>query len=444
MIEQGASWTRSLFMKAERMQRLSSLARSGAFRLAISILILGAHLFIVSSFARERFGLPMNRDPGNPPHFVEPSVEWYTSTWDRLAVSRWDSCHYISLLERGYSQCPPQDMRHAAVGQARCNLNFYPGYPALTWLVNLVLRLPSDYALFAVSIAASLLFLFLWTDRIIVDALGVGGAYASLLAFNAFTTAFALVTPQTEPCTLLFTLGAFLAFARRRLLLAAILAGAASAMRISGAATGIALGLAILCQLFLERPQRKRDWVVPALSAVLSVWGVVAIMGYHWYRFRDPLLYVHAHAQTYAHSGSFASLIDPQTEWLLRSVDHPLHEGVVLAFATVWFLLGRKQAMSGFSVPERVFWYTLTVVGVLISVLGTIELGLSGMNRYLLLILPLFFAMGSFLKSRPGLFAVWIVISFWHYRQADLCDYLGGVGEGRFSRCHVPQWVGHW
>jgi hypothetical protein len=155
-------------------------------------------------------------------------------------------------------------------------------------------------------------------------------------------------------------------------------------------------------------------------------------------------MYVHAHARTYGHSGSFMSLIDPKTEWLLRSVDHPLHEGVILAFSLVWFLLGRRQAMLGFAFTERVFWYALSALATAVSLLGSIELGLSGMNRYLLLVLPLFFAMGAFMKSRPLLLVLWIVVSFWEYRQADLCDYIGGVGEHRLGQCYVPQWVGHW
>jgi hypothetical protein len=155
-------------------------------------------------------------------------------------------------------------------------------------------------------------------------------------------------------------------------------------------------------------------------------------------------MYVHAHGQTYGHSGSLASLLDPKTEWLLRSMDHPLHEGVVLAFSVVWFLLGRYRAMAGFALAERVFWYALTLLATGISVLGSIELGLSGMNRYLLIILPLFFAMGAFMKSRPLLLALWVVVSFWHYRQVDLCDYVGGVGDRRLPKCYVPQWLAHW
>src|SRR5262249_53870342 len=159
------------------------------------------------------------------------------------------------------------------------------------------------------SLAASFLFLFLWTDPVIMRALGVGATYASLLAFSVFPNAFSVVLVQTEPLTFLFTLGAFLAFARGHLLLAGALAGAAAGMRVSGAGVGVALGLAILVHAYYERPQRARDWAVVLISALLSGWGLMVMMGYHWWRFGDPLLYVHAHAQTYGHSGSVMNLI---------------------------------------------------------------------------------------------------------------------------------------
>ena len=138
--------------------------------------------------------------------------------------------------------------------QSHCNLNFYPGYPALGALVMRVTHLPADYALLGLSVVASLVLLFLWTDPIVVRALGVGGAYASLLAFNFHTTGFSLVTIQTEPCAMVFSFGAFLAFCRRRLLLAGALAGAATAMRITAAAIGAAVALAIVTMLLVERP----------------------------------------------------------------------------------------------------------------------------------------------------------------------------------------------
>ena len=223
-----------------------------------------------------------------------------------------------------------------------CNFNFYPGYPALTWVINRALHLPADYALWAVSLVASFVFLFLWTDRKMVRALGVGTVYTSLIAFNAFPTGFTLVTLQTEPCALVFTLAAFLCLARQRWLLGAVFAGAASAMRLNAAAVSVAMAAAIATELWMSPPKRWTDWATGLVSMVVSGWGVLAITGYHWLRYHDPLLYVHAHAETYGHTTSLMSVFDPKPEWLLRSIDHPLHEGVVCLLALIWFLLGSK------------------------------------------------------------------------------------------------------
>jgi hypothetical protein len=423
---------------------LATTARSVPFRLLVAATIIVAQLWVMISFGHDRFGIDFNQHPHSPPVFAAPAYEQVSHNWDRFVVSRWDSAHYISLVLRGYSECPKQDVRGLSILPGQCNLNFYPGYAALGWLIQAPTHLAADTSLLALSLVAAFLFLFLWTDPSIMNALGVGPTYAALAAFAVFPNSFAIVAIQTEACTLLFTLAAFLALSKRHVWLAAFFAGAASGMRISGAATGAALGVAILYQLLRDRPKSIAAWVNPLAASLFSGWGLIAIMSYHWWRFRDPLLYIHAHAQTYGHTGSLSALADLKTEWLLRSMDHPLHEGVVVAFAVVWFLLGHKLAMSGFSAQEKVFWYALTILGTGISVVGSIELALAGMNRYLLLIFPLFFAIGSFGIRRPPLFIFWLVLSFWHSRQVDLCDYIGGLGEQRFAKCYVPQWVGHW
>ena len=212
---------------------LPRLAQTWPFRLAVALAFVAMHLITMASFAKERFDLPFNSRPDAPPVFLAPEYESVSNNWDRLAISGWDAAHYISLVLRGYSQCPKQDVREHVILPDHCNLNFYPGYAVLGAAVRSVTGLSADYALFALALVSGVIFLFLWTDPVIVGALGVGGAYASLLAFNAFPNAFALVSIQTEPCTFLFTLGAFLAFARGHIWFAAALAGAATGMRVS-------------------------------------------------------------------------------------------------------------------------------------------------------------------------------------------------------------------
>src|SRR5438046_1364861 len=111
--------------KAGRALRLAHLlpmmAQTTWFRLIVAATFLALHLTTVLAFAQERFDAPFNRAPESPPVFTQPAIEQVTATWDRLVLSRWDSAHYISLLLRGYSQCPSQDLRDASPGFMHCN-----------------------------------------------------------------------------------------------------------------------------------------------------------------------------------------------------------------------------------------------------------------------------------------------------------------------------------
>jgi hypothetical protein len=89
-----------------------------------------------------------------------------------------------------------------------------------------------------------------------------------------------------------------------------------------------------------------------------------------------------------------------------------------------------------------VFWYTLYLGTVGIAAFGQIAISLQGMNRYLLLALPLFFCMSEVLKRRPLALAFWLIVSVWHYWQIDMCTYTGGMGDHVLDVCHTPHWMG--
>src|SRR5437868_10159846 len=158
----------------------ASVAQRWPFRLAVAGAFLLFHIFTVVSFAQDRFQLPFNAHPGDPPVFYAPAVEYISHNWDRLVVSRWDSAHYISLVLRGYSQCPAHEEPELEAIH-HCNLNFYPGYAALGWLVKTATHLPADVSPLVLALVWSFVFLFLWTDPVIVRALGLNATYVSLL-----------------------------------------------------------------------------------------------------------------------------------------------------------------------------------------------------------------------------------------------------------------------
>jgi hypothetical protein len=423
------------------LPRLEAFAQRRPVRAAAAVLCLAVHLAALTYSGASRFDAPFNAAPGHPPKFVNPSAEGAPRNWNRLVVSRWDAGHYIQLGLRGYQYCPPRSAG-APANAVACDLAFYPTYGLLGRAVSLGGVIPIDFALFGISLVSSFIFLFLWTGPALTKRIGVAETWLSLLLLNAFTTGFSLVSVQTEPLTLALTFGAFVALQRRWWLFAGALAGAASSMRITGVATGAACALGIIVQTWGERPTSRREWIHRGVAVALCGWGAAAIMTYHFARFGDALAYVHVHSATFHHHPSLASLLSPRPEWLVHAMEQPLHEGVWFVAGVLWFLLGHREALRPFPAPERAFWYTLYWTTVGIAAVGQVEIWFQGMNRYLLLALPLFLSMASLLRRRPLALTFWLIVSVWHYWQVDICTYTGGPGDHVLQVCHTPHWMG--
>jgi hypothetical protein len=421
---------------------LTAHATTVPFRLAVALGLLGLQL-AVAIHSGQRFDFKFNAAPGSPPRFHNPASDWAPSNWDRLIVSRWDSGNYIELGLRGYQYCPPRGPT-LPVRAPGCNLAFYPTYGLAGRYVAMVTGLPIDFAMWGISLVSSFLFLFLWTGKDLTSRLGLAETYLALLFFNAYTTGYCLVMVQTEPLTLVLAMGAFVAFARRHRLLGAVLAGATSGVRITGVAIGFAFAAGLLVDLLRERPRSLWPWLRAALLCVVAVWGQLALMAYHAHRFGDPLTYIHAHGILFHHEHvGLGALFPPDPDRIEQSIDFPLHEGLWLAAALLWFVQGHREALRRFPHDEQAFWYITFFATVGIATVGMMPVALAGMSRYLLLALPMFFAMAAVMRPRPLLALVWLAMSAWHYWNIDICTYTGGMGDHVLAVCHTAHWIRH-
>jgi hypothetical protein len=423
--------------------QLASTARRVAqtlvFRAAVAVIFLAVHLWAIHSFASSRLGLPFNRDAAHAPNFTNPRADLLPQHWDRLVVSRWDTANYIGLMLRGYKYCPARaDMRRADLHPflQYCKVDFYPGFAALGWIVSLGGRYPPDYALFVTSLIASFLVMMMWTSRAVVRALGVWGAYGSLIILNTYTTGFMLATPQTEPSALAFTLGAFLALEHRRFWLGALLAGAASAMRINGSCVSLAYGLALLVEVYRNRPADVPAWLRRGAQALLAGWGQLFLSGYYWYRFHDPLIYSHSHQRAFGHSPTWRSLFYPDWTWIYGSL-REWHEVIYLFGMALMFALGHRAATVRFTPPGRVFLYAHFVTTFMVLLYGTADVFYAGTTRYTLVLLGGFFAAAMVLRRRPIALLLVVTANLWHYWYVDMCFYVYHFQPGAFSRCIV-------
>jgi len=419
------------------LERLRWLATTLPFRAIVACLILKGHLLAFEKLARERFDVEtFEVERASEPRFLR-DTDYVPVDWARLIVSRWDAQHYIELGLRGYEKCKsktelgpdeyPDD-------EKRCQLNFFPTYGFIGAWVAARLGWGIDYGLFAVSLVSSFVLIMLWTSRVITSVVGVGTTYLALLLFNTFTTGFVLVTVQTEPIFLMLTMGTYYCFARRWLLAAALVAGASTAIRITGVPVGMAYSAALLLLTWREQPSRW-VWGVRALYIVLSVSGVLILMAYFQYRFGDALIYAHAHGRQYHHQASIAPILHPDTRLIMQSIWGEPNDGVWLAAGLLWFGLGHRKALERFDAPSQVFLYLLYVGVVGVAMVGSADYAYGGISRYLLGAIPLFFAMAALLRNRPIVLGIWLYISIAHYWGGSLCYYVGPSEGVRIERC---------
>jgi hypothetical protein len=92
---------------------------------------------------------------------------------------------------------------------------------------------------------------------------------------------------------------------------------------------------------------------------------------------------------------------------------------------------------------EQAFWYAIYFATVGIATVGMMPLSLAGMSRYLLLALPMFFAMAAAMRPRPLLALLWLAMTAWHSWNVDLCTYTGGMGDHVLAVCHTAHWIRH-
>lgn len=413
------------------------LGRFLPFRIVVAVVILGLHAKALTVVGKDRFDREWNASPDAPPTFTDPEQRGELHGWDRMLPARWDSQHYMQIGLRGYSRCLERstfDADHHPDDARDCQLNFYPTYGVVGAWFSARLDWPIDVTLFRMSLLASFLALLLFTSRAVTDQLGVATTYVALICMNAWTSGFVLVTIQTEPLLLLFTLLTYWCLHRRWLLLGAIAAGAASAVRISGIAVSLAYGIALLVLTIQERP-RLPTWGARFVYALVGAWGLALLLGYFQHRFGDPLAYIHSHSRAYKHEANVKLLLWPDTRIMMESIWGEPNDGVFLAGGMLWFALGHRRALQTFDGAAQGFWYALFAGVVGLSAVGSSEYGFGGMTRYMLCALPLFFAIAAVTRRRPVVLALWLYISIIHYWGGSTCNYLGQNEPNRFRMC---------
>jgi Gpi18-like mannosyltransferase len=303
--------------------------------------------------------------------------------------ARWDGAWYLSVATDGYAA-------GAIHGQA--NVAFFPLYPLLVAGVRWLFLVPAWVAGVVVSVAsfgAGLVVLYNLARRRYGERTA---RWATLLAaFNPFALFFGLV--YTESLYWLLSVTVFWFIQQRRWWPAAAAAGMVAATRPVGAV----LAVMVLAAWSWDR---RRAWGQPSqrlkLTAtaaglvILSLSGLLIFAAYLQINNHDALAF--AHVQKYWGRTSFADLF-PFTQAFVLGVIHRNIDHRILFSDLVWYAATLAGvAGTALLVKQREYLYASYVaLGLLVPLSsGSLE----GMDRYVMVMFPIYFALANWLHAR--------------------------------------------
>jgi hypothetical protein len=276
---------------------------------------------------------------------------------------RWDADFYLRIAAQGYGD---------SVGSLRAA--FFPLYPACIRLLHQGLGIPWLWAGLGL---ANLFDGLAWLGLAAFFRLRLAPRQAQLawLAFAIFPTRNFGFSIYSEGLFLLLSVGAFLAWEKRRFGLAGLCCALVSATRPQGICVGAALGLDALWAAFQARRQQQPVAVAPLFAAAAGLLGMGAYMVFLQQRFADPLAFLHLQ-QVWRRSLSL-----PWTTLLAHG--EPLNHLVLWGAGLGWVQMLRRRA------PVRDCAYVaLSLLGPLLS--GSVQ----STPRFVGMLFPLFEAAG--------------------------------------------------
>lgn len=274
-----------------------------------------------------------------------------TPTWRELLLA-WDAKWYAGIVEHGYD--------HAVTVvkgvPQMSNLAFFPLYPGLSRVVELVLPVSAGTALLLVS----------WASGMVAAAtLYALGSYLRDRITGFLLAALWSVVPHgvvlsmgySEPLFTALAAGSLLAALRRNWLTAGVLCLLAGLTRPTGAAVIAAVGLTALVAV-IQNPRQWRPWVAGVL-APLGLVGYMAWVGERLGR-ADGYFYVQNEAWKMGFDGG-AYTVSTFADMLMdRRISLELAEvSLVLLLAVGLFVV---------AIGERLPWPLLVYAGVIVFI----------------------------------------------------------------------------
>lgn len=295
---------------------------------------------------------------------------------------RWDSEWYALIANEGYKY-------NGDPGQTQ-TVVFYPLYPMLSRLAGGVVGIETIDAMLLVSNAAAVVAILL-LFKLVREQFDDRVALAAVAMISFFPSSVFLSAGYTEPVALLLMVGFFLALARERFALAALLAGLAVATRSSG----IILGPVLLWQLW--RCKSPRQFMIEAVPLVLvatsGLWLYVIYLGIV---FGHPLAFADAQAAFHENTSMPSRLLAALTLEPLRRINlgDMSPAGLDQWFTLIFFALILRAWFTGLGRGGMALFASLALLLPYLTLCGG-PAGFTSMARFNIVSFPLFIVMAQ-------------------------------------------------
>jgi hypothetical protein len=309
------------------------------------------------------------------------------------AWARWDAGWYAHIAQQGYF--------YSSAGQGPAA--FFPGYPLLIRAIAL-LGLDSITAGFVLSLVCGIAACWLfarWASTLADPKTAFAGAMLLVLYPFAFYLYGAM---YSDALSLMLVIAAFLCLERGAILAATGLGVAATFTR--------PVAPALILGLLVRQLERRRQQGAPLrwidFAPILGAAGLGLYMAYLFFRFGDPLAFVHVQ--------SAPGWDQPPGwhTWLKVTWFHILFPRVAPVVAVR--LIGHAVVALGAlalvpATRRRLGWGYAVYAGLAVGLPTISSKDFMGLGRYVLSAFPLFLTLAQILSAKPRWLDVWLVVS---------------------------------